>query len=67
MKNKERNRTNTFGKGMNSLILHAMDQIASLLFFFYKDGFGIKQPTKFDMWLEKEIKQKRQDFLLLKF
>ena len=34
-------RANTFGKGMNPLILQAMGQIVSLLFF-YECGFGIK-------------------------
>ena len=34
-------RTNIPGKGMNSLISPAIDQMISLLFF-NKDGFGIK-------------------------
>ena len=34
-------RTNTLGKGMNPLILQAMAEIASLLFFL-KGDFGIK-------------------------
>ena len=33
--------TNTLGKGMNPLILLAMGELASLLFF-WKDAFGIK-------------------------
>ena len=35
--------------------LPAMDQTVSLLFF-YKDGFGIIQPTKVDMLLSQETK-----------
>ena len=34
-------RTNTLGKGMKSLILLAMGEIASLMFF-WKDDFAIK-------------------------
>ena len=34
-------RTNTLGKGMNPLILPAMGEIASLLFF-WNNNFGIK-------------------------
>ena len=40
---------------MNPLVQPAMGQIISLLFF-YKDSFGIKEPTKVDMPLNKEIK-----------
>ena len=46
-------RKNTFEKGINPLILTAWDQIKSLLFI-YKDGFGIKKPTKVDMLLNTE-------------
>ena len=38
---------------MNPFILPAMGLIVRLLFF-YKDGFGIKLPTKVDMPLNKE-------------
>ena len=41
-------RTNTFGKGMNPLILPAIDQIVPLKIF-SKDGFDIKLPIKVDM------------------
>ena len=46
-------RTNAYEKGMNSLI----PKIVPLLFF-YKDGFGLKEPTKVDMPLNKESKSK---------
>ena len=38
---------------MNPLIPQAMGQIVALLVF-YKDGFGIKYPTKADMTLNKK-------------
>ena len=41
--------TNTLGKGMNLLVLSAVDQIVSLLF---KDGCGIKLPMKVDVPLK---------------
>ena len=48
-------RANTLEKGMNPLILSAMGQIVSLMFFL-ENGFGIKQPSKVDMPLNKETK-----------
>ena len=41
----------TIKKGINPLIFLAKGQIVSLLFF-YKDGFGIKQPINVDMSLD---------------
>ena len=43
-------KTNTLVKGLNLHIIPAMGFIISLLFF-YKDGFGVKYPTQFDMSL----------------
>ena len=49
-------RTNTLEKGMNLFIpLPAMYKMISVLFF-YKEGFGIKQPMKVDMPLKIETK-----------
>ena len=48
--------TNTLKKGMNLLILPA---IVALLFF-YKDGFGIKLPTKVGWYVVKQKKQRKQ-------
>ena len=45
-------RLKTLGKAWNSLFF--LIEIVSLLFF-YKDGFGIKYPTKVDMQSSKEI------------
>ena len=53
--------THTFGKGMNSLISSAMGWI-ELLLFFYKDGFGIIYPMKFNMPLNKETNQTNSFF-----
>ena len=47
--------TNTLEKGMNPLILPAMSEIVPLLFF-WKVSFGIEQPRKVDMPLNKETK-----------
>ena len=38
---------------MNLIILPAIDLTVSIMFF-YKVGFGIKQPTKFDMLLRRK-------------
>ena len=48
-------RVNTLEKGMNPLILPAMGWIVPLMFF-SENSFGIKQPTKVDMPLNKETK-----------
>ena len=53
--------TNTLGKGVNPLINQLW--IKSNQFFFYKNGFGIKEPTKVDMPLNKETKLNQMMFI----
>ena len=48
-------RTNTLRNGMNRFIPPAVGWTPKQLCF-YKDGFGIKQPMKLDIFLDKEKK-----------
>ena len=48
---------------MNPLILPAMGEIASLLFF-WNNNFGIQQPMKVDMPLNKETNNVVNEFKL---
>ena len=55
MNNNVHIRATILWKIMNLLIYSAIGQIVSLLFF-YKDGYGIRELTKFNMSLKKESK-----------
>ena len=49
-------RTNTLGKGTNTIIHTQILCLIVPLLSFFGDGFGIKLPTKADMLLNKEAK-----------
>ena len=52
--------TNTLKKGMHTLAYSEISWIVSLLFF-YKYGFGNKQPTKVDILFKKRNETKQDE------